>query len=153
MITGDTLYISGLTAVIKRWSCILPSKQWKCLPRCSWLRLHWWRRRRIKIRQKMWWELLLSRVIHSKFFPLSPLKKKEEKKKESYVWINQCLFPVDINLCSTNWSAYCRGCSLSAKKLFPHQRASDFPTHWCHNSSLHMDTSECSEAVGKLRSC
>lgn len=27
VITGDTLYISGLTAVIKPWSCILPSKQ------------------------------------------------------------------------------------------------------------------------------
>lgn len=75
MITDDTLYISGLTAVIRRWSCILPSKQWKCLPHRSWKRLRWRRRRRIKIRQKMWWELLLSRVILSKFFPLSPLKK------------------------------------------------------------------------------
>lgn len=130
MITGYTLYISGLTAVIKRWSCILPSKQWKCLPHCSWLCLHW-RRRRIKIRQKMWWELLLSRVIHSKFFPLSPLKKQQQQRKNKeliYSLINGVFLlgqPV-----FTSWSANCRGCSLSAKKLFPCQGGSDFLAHW-----------------------
>lgn len=61
VITGNMLYISRLTAVRRRWTCILPSKQWKCLPYCSWLRLYW--KRRIKIRQIMWRELLLSRVI------------------------------------------------------------------------------------------
>lgn len=103
MITGDTLYISGLTAVIRGWSCILQSKQWKCFPHCSWLRLHWRRRRRIKIRQKMWWELLLSRVIPSKYFSLSSQKKKAKNKQPTSIlanvasllrWVSTCVSQV-----------------------------------------------------------
>lgn len=117
MITGDTLYISGLTVVIRRWSCILLSKQWKCLPHSSWLCLQWRRRRRIKIRQKMWWELLLSRVILSKFFPSSLLKKNQET-QGAYIHFNQWFLPVEmgINLCFSIGQANCRGCSLSALK-------------------------------------
>lgn len=129
--------------MIRRWSCILTSKQWKCLPHCSWLCLHW-RRRRIKIRQKMWWELqLLSRVILSKFFPLSPQKTKHNKKQAAYIHFNfhfsPCVYPVEIwlNLCFTSWSANCRGCSSSAKKSRLCQGASDFLTRCLITPLLH----------------
>lgn len=120
-ITDDMLYISGLTAAIKRWSRPLA---WKCLPRGSWQQGGG---RRIKIRQKMWWERLLSRAIRSKFFPLlSPLKHEEqEQSKEPAQFFNQRWFFVEIGvvLCFTE---NCRGCSLSVKKLFSHRGASDF---------------------------
>lgn len=56
-----------------------------------------------------------------------------------------------VNLCFTSWSANCRGCSLSAKKLFPCQGASDFLTHWWSISSLHTaKTLVYNEAVSEL---
>ena len=56
-----------------------------------------------------------------------------------------------VNLCFTSWSANCRACSLSAKKLFPSQGASDFFTHWWGIGSLHTaQTLGYHEAVSEL---
>lgn len=155
MITGDTLYISGLTAVIRRWSCILTSKQWKCLPRCSWRCLHW--RRRIKIRQKMWWELLLSRVILSKFFILYPPKTKTKEKKNNNTWPMSILasipalvfIPLRLNSTFSNCLANCRSCGSSARES--RLWRGDFLSHWWIIFFLHTPkTSVYSERLSEL---
>ena len=82
------LYISGLTTVIRSSSCIFISKQWKCLPQCIWLSFHW---TRIKIRQKMWWELLLSSYP---LYSYLPPKKKTPKQKDRPTSIFSCVASV-----------------------------------------------------------